>query len=42
MTGLKQELMDRVSRDLDDIEKALRASLTPHLDLVPARGHAAP
>jgi octaprenyl-diphosphate synthase len=34
MTGLKQELMDRVSRDLDDIEKALRASLTPHLDLV--------
>jgi octaprenyl-diphosphate synthase len=34
MTGLKQQLMERISQDLDDIENALRASLTPHLDLV--------
>lgn len=34
MTGLKQKLMDRVSQDLNDIEEALRKSLTPHLDLI--------
>jgi octaprenyl-diphosphate synthase len=40
MTGLKEKIMDRVSRDLNDIEDALRKSLTPHLDLVAqAAGH---
>ena len=34
MTGLKQTIMDRVGQDLNDIEDALRNSLTPHLDLV--------
>jgi octaprenyl-diphosphate synthase len=34
MSGLKQKLMDRVGQDLNDIEAALRSSLTPHLELV--------
>jgi len=34
MTGLKQQLIDRVDSDLKEIETALHNSLTPHLELV--------
>ncbi len=34
MTGLKQQLLGLVEQDLGEIETALHANLTPHLDLV--------